>query len=137
MVWHCWYLGGRIDHGHHDTKSRRALEETVMFDDTVQVACDLTSEKNTLVIVTADHSHVFTIGGRHPKRGNDILGVLFIFKLECLLANKIWLNRLQCGQSLYLHILIYNLTSNLDKAIRKSNINIRLIFIYIPPLPKK
>ncbi|XP_078338081.1 alkaline phosphatase-like [Crassostrea virginica] len=65
----------RIDHAHHDNKAKNALEETVALDEAVKVATELTSEEDTLIIVTADHSHVFNIAG-YPKRGNDILGVV-------------------------------------------------------------
>lgn len=66
--------GGRIDHGHHDGKAAYALSETVEFARAVQVALDTADLSNTLVLVTADHSHVFTIAG-YPTRGNPILGL--------------------------------------------------------------
>ncbi|KAJ8278798.1 hypothetical protein COCON_G00058640 [Conger conger] len=63
--------GGRIDHGHHDGVAKLALTETVMFDLAVQEAARVTRETDTLTVVTADHSHVFTFGGNTP-RGNPI-----------------------------------------------------------------
>ncbi|XP_075461983.1 alkaline phosphatase-like isoform X2 [Ascaphus truei] len=66
--------GGRIDHGHHAGKASLALHETVEFDRAIGLAGDLTSENDTLTVVTADHSHVFTHGG-HPPRGNSIFGL--------------------------------------------------------------
>jgi alkaline phosphatase len=65
--------GGRIDHGHHAGNAFRALTDAVEFAEAVQVAMDLTDENDTQILVTADHSHTFTISG-YPRRGNPILG---------------------------------------------------------------
>lgn len=67
--------GGRIDHGHHASQAAVALSETVMFDKAVQVAKEITNDDDTLLVVTADHSHAFMMAG-YPSRGNDILGVV-------------------------------------------------------------
>lgn len=64
---------GRIDHGHHAGSANYALADTVEFAKAIKVAMDNTNPKDTLIIVTADHSHVFTIAG-YPTRGNPILG---------------------------------------------------------------
>ena len=66
---------GRIDHAHHDGRAGVALEETVEFARAIQYAIDNTDPNETLIMVTADHSHVFTIAG-YPRRGNDILGLV-------------------------------------------------------------
>ncbi|XP_075340514.1 alkaline phosphatase, intestinal, tandem duplicate 1 [Odontesthes bonariensis] len=66
--------GGRIDHGHHDGIAKLALTEAVMFDRAIQRAAEITRESDTLTVVTADHSHVFTFGGNTP-RGNPIFGL--------------------------------------------------------------
>ena len=65
--------GGRIDHAHHDSNAYRSLEDTVAFDKAIKAALEKVNLEETLVIVTADHSHTFTING-YPKRGNPILG---------------------------------------------------------------
>jgi len=49
-----------------------ALSETVAFDDAVAVAKEMTGD-DTLMVVTADHSHVITIAG-YPDRGHNIFG---------------------------------------------------------------
>ncbi|WP_442872162.1 alkaline phosphatase [Colwellia sp. 20A7] len=64
---------GRIDHGHHAGSASTALTDAIEFSNAVQAAIDATNDEETLIIVTADHSHVFTIAG-YPKRGNPILG---------------------------------------------------------------
>ncbi|KAM4704097.1 alkaline phosphatase-like [Rhinophrynus dorsalis] len=66
--------GGRIDHGHHAGKASLALHEAVELDRAIGAAQKLTSDTDTLTVVTADHSHVFTHGG-YPPRGNPILGL--------------------------------------------------------------
>ena len=67
--------GGRIDHAHHAGNAARALIDTVAFDAAIKKALELTSRDDTLIVVTADHSHTFTING-YPKRGNPILGLV-------------------------------------------------------------
>lgn len=47
--------------------------ETVMLDRAVARAGELTSPSDTLTVVTADHSHVFTFGG-NTLRGTSIFG---------------------------------------------------------------
>lgn len=66
---------GRIDHGHHAGQAGYALEEAVEFANAIQYAIDNTDPSETLILVTADHSHVFTMSG-YPRRGNDILGLV-------------------------------------------------------------
>ena len=66
---------GRIDHGHHAGKAGFALEEAVEFANAIEYAIQNTDPNETLILVTADHSHVFTIAG-YPRRGNDILGLV-------------------------------------------------------------
>jgi len=87
--------GGRIDHGHHESKAVKALDEFVSFDESIGKALDLTSTKDTMVfiyiyfifkiinilnfflikiVVSADHSHTFSMGG-NSLRGNPILGI--------------------------------------------------------------
>ena len=65
---------GRIDHAHHQTNAYRALTDTVELAASVQAAYERTDPNETLILVTADHSHVFTIAG-YPERGNPILGL--------------------------------------------------------------
>ncbi|XP_068445809.1 intestinal-type alkaline phosphatase-like [Clinocottus analis] len=65
---------GRIDHGHHGGRAKHALYEAVEFDRAIGRAAELTSERDTLTVVTADHSHVFAFGG-YSARGNSVLGV--------------------------------------------------------------
>ena len=64
---------GRIDHGHHAGNARRALDDTIALSDAVRAAVEKVDLNDTLIVVTADHSHTLTISG-YPKRGNPILG---------------------------------------------------------------
>lgn len=63
----------RIDHAHHYSNAYRALDETIELSDAVRAAMQATSSEDTLIIVTADHSHTLHFAG-YPVRGNPILG---------------------------------------------------------------
>ncbi|NWJ12062.1 PPBI phosphatase, partial [Crypturellus undulatus] len=67
------HAGGRIDHGHHSGRAKQALMETIMLDRAVARAGELTDPSDTLTVVTADHSHVFSFGG-NTLRGSSIFG---------------------------------------------------------------
>ena len=67
--------GGRIDHAHHAGNAYRALTDTIAFSDAVRAAANAVDSRDTLILVTADHSHVLTISG-YPGRGNPILGLV-------------------------------------------------------------
>lgn len=73
---------GRIDHAHHAGSASGALTDAIELSKAVQAAVNNTNPDETLILVTADHGHVFTIAG-YPKRGNPILGkVVSIGKTE-------------------------------------------------------
>ncbi|KAI1285239.1 Alkaline phosphatase, tissue-nonspecific isozyme [Halotydeus destructor] len=65
--------GGKIDLSHHQNWAARSLEEVYQLNQAIQVAINLTSVQDTLIVVTADHSHGLTING-YAKRGTPILG---------------------------------------------------------------
>jgi alkaline phosphatase len=67
--------GGRVDHAHHAGNAARALKEAQTFADAVAAADAMTSDKDTLIVVTADHGHTMTFAG-YPRKGSDILGLV-------------------------------------------------------------
>ncbi|MDR0217148.1 MAG: alkaline phosphatase [Comamonas sp.] len=70
--------GGRIDHALHGSNAKRALEDTLAFDQAIAGTLAYMEKKdpglkNTLVVVTADHDHNLVFNG-YAKQGNPILG---------------------------------------------------------------
>lgn len=66
---------GRIDQAHHSGNAYRALSDTVELSNAVRAAAQKVNLDETLIIVTADHSHTLTMMG-YPARGNNILGLV-------------------------------------------------------------
>lgn len=64
---------GRIDHGHHAGIAYKALTETQELHETVAWLLTQVDLTETLIVVTADHSHTLTLAG-YTTRGNPILG---------------------------------------------------------------
>ncbi|WP_426104216.1 alkaline phosphatase [Massilia sp. TSP1-1-2] len=72
--------GGKIDHALHDSNAKRALVDTIAFDDAIQAALERMRVldpglKNTLIVVTADHDHTIVMNG-YAKRGNPVLDIV-------------------------------------------------------------
>jgi alkaline phosphatase len=66
--------GGKIDMGSHLGNARRTLSETVEFSKAIAAVLAKVDLKDTLVVVTADHSHGLVISGYAPRNA-PILGV--------------------------------------------------------------
>jgi len=76
--------GGRIDHALHGTNAKRALTDTIAFDDAIKAALEKARKTdptlaNTLIVVTADHDHTLAFNG-YGKRGNPILDITRNYK---------------------------------------------------------
>ncbi|KAH9371899.1 hypothetical protein HPB48_003519 [Haemaphysalis longicornis] len=57
---------------HHSSQGGAALEEALEFDQAVAETQQRLNPKDSLIVVTADHSHSFAMGG-NPDRGANIL----------------------------------------------------------------
>lgn len=92
--------GGRIDHALHETTARKALQDTVAFDDAIKNAVDKMQAidpglKNTLIVVTADHDHTLVLNGYAKRTGASSannLGVLGYVKNFVTGANNTDIN---------------------------------------------
>ncbi len=62
------FTGGKIDHAHHAALAEKAFDETVEFAKAVELARKRTSEENTLIVVTSDHSHTMSIAGYSVRK---------------------------------------------------------------------
>ncbi|CAH8626522.1 unnamed protein product [Dicrocoelium dendriticum] len=62
--------GGRIDHAHHTNMAKAALTDTLAMENAVLTAVRETDPKETLILVTADHSHGYGIAGYATRRQN-------------------------------------------------------------------
>ncbi|KAK0083963.1 hypothetical protein PV325_007860 [Microctonus aethiopoides] len=71
--------GGRIDHAHHYNNAYRALDETLAMEEAVRAVMAEVDLTETLLVVTADHSHVLTLGGLATLRGNPIFDSVLSF----------------------------------------------------------
>jgi alkaline phosphatase len=66
--------GGRIDHALHETTAKKALQDTVAFDNAIKAAIEKaklsdSQLRNTLIVVTADHDHTLVLNGYAKRTG--------------------------------------------------------------------
>lgn len=71
--------GGRIDHALHETTAKKALQDTVAFDEAIKAALAKAKVsdpelKNTLIVVTADHDHTLVLNGYAKRTGKTVAG---------------------------------------------------------------
>ncbi|MGQ0567233.1 MAG: alkaline phosphatase [Gemmobacter sp.] len=66
--------GGRVDHANHDGNLARSVTDGEALAAAIKMADDMTDDADTLIIVTADHSHSLAFNG-YCGRGSNILGL--------------------------------------------------------------
>ena len=67
---------GRVDHANHDGNAHRTVTDNVAFATAVAKAAEMTSEAQTLIIVTSDHEHAIAFNG-YCGRGSKITGLCY------------------------------------------------------------
>ncbi|XP_046973622.1 alkaline phosphatase-like [Vanessa cardui] len=66
--------GGNISMAHFRGRAKKAIMETLAFEQAVLKAMAMTNEEETLIIVTSDHAFTLNING-YPRRGQSIFGI--------------------------------------------------------------
>lgn len=81
--------GGLIDYANHATLAHKAVVETCEFNEAIKMADLKTSELDTMIVVTSDHSHTMTISG-YPSRGTNILGTMTSINEGVKPSGNVW-----------------------------------------------
>lgn len=68
--------GGRVDHANHDGNLHRTVTDGAAFAAAIEKALSMVDTKETLIIVTADHSHAINFNG-YCGRGTPITGLCY------------------------------------------------------------
>lgn len=87
----CQVEGALIDKALHTNEAVKGINEVIQMEEAVSLALSTLNLEETLILVTADHSHTLTFNG-YPPRGNDIFGMYYMchirFDLEVLLLSQ-------------------------------------------------
>ncbi|KAL6259664.1 hypothetical protein P5V15_009580 [Pogonomyrmex californicus] len=70
--------GGRIDHAHHYNNAYRALDETLALEEAVEAVMKEVDLTETLLVVTADHSHTAGVPRAWATHGGEDVPVFAI-----------------------------------------------------------
>jgi hypothetical protein len=87
------FPGGLIDQAHHVTNARKSLEETLALQETVNFVRSQIDERDTLMLVTADHSHTFTVGGYPVIQNRNLFGEDLFDEISVQRIQHIFLSR--------------------------------------------
>ena len=68
--------GGRVDHANHDGNMHRTVTDGEAFGEAIAKAVSMVDTNETLIIVTADHSHAINFNG-YCGRGTPITGLCY------------------------------------------------------------